>query len=69
MMAGFAQTQGLREKGEPTLPLINSVFLMLIFFLATAQMAAPLDPGIALVNTEDEWVVPLTDALVIDASG
>lgn len=69
MMAGFAQTQGVRDKGEPTLPLINIVFLMLIFFLVTAQMAAPLDPSIALVNTDDDAFVPPPDALVIDASG
>ncbi|MEJ8560492.1 biopolymer transporter ExbD [Yoonia sp. GPGPB17] len=68
-MAGFLQTQTVREKGEPTLPLINIVFLMLIFFLVTAQMAAPLDPGIELVNTEDDAFVPPPDALVIDAFG
>ncbi|MEJ6404832.1 ExbD/TolR family protein [Yoonia sp. 2307UL14-13] len=58
-----------REKGEPTLPLINIVFLMLIFFLVTAQMARPLDPDIQLINTDDPAFVPPPDAIVIDAAG
>ena len=61
--------QAAREKGEPTLPLINIVFLMLIFFLVTAQMARPLDPNIQLINTDDQAFVPPPDAVVIDASG
>ncbi|MDX8355248.1 biopolymer transporter ExbD [Cognatiyoonia sp. IB215182] len=61
--------QAAREKGEPTLPLINIVFLMLIFFLVTAQMARPLDPDIQLVNTDDPNLVPPPDAVVITASG
>lgn len=64
-----ASLQMTRGKGEPTLPLINIVFLMLIFFLTTAQMARPLDPGIALVDLSDDTFVPPPDAVVIDATG
>ncbi|MEM1101331.1 MAG: biopolymer transporter ExbD, partial [Pseudomonadota bacterium] len=46
-----------RDRGEPTLPLINIVFLMLIFFLVTAQTARPLDPSMELVETDDEALV------------
>ena len=58
-----------RGKSEPTLALINIVFLMLIFFLAAAQLSRPLDPDMKLVNTEDPEVVPPNDSVVIDADG
>ncbi|MEM1234523.1 MAG: biopolymer transporter ExbD [Pseudomonadota bacterium] len=58
-----------RARGEPTLPLINIVFLMLIFFLVTSQMARPLNPELQLVNTDDEELVAPPDAIVLDAEG
>ncbi|CUH78429.1 Biopolymer transport protein ExbD/TolR [Tritonibacter multivorans] len=58
-----------RPKGEPTLPLINIVFLMLIFFLAAAQLARPLDPDLKLVDTSDQSVIPPPDAVVLRADG
>lgn len=58
-----------REASEPTLPLINIVFLMLIFFLVAAQLARPLDPDLRLVDTADPSVTPPPDALVILADG
>ncbi len=64
-----SSVQSVREKGEPTLPLINVVFLMLIFFLATAQMARPLDPSLELVNLDEDAFVPPPDAVVIDETG
>ncbi|MEM6276249.1 MAG: biopolymer transporter ExbD [Pseudomonadota bacterium] len=68
MRAGRAsRTQ--RAKGEPTLPLINIVFLMLIFFLVTSQMSRPLNPDLQLVNTDDEELVAPPDAIVLDAEG
>ena len=69
MMYRSTAVQSMREKGEPTLPLINIVFLMLIFFLATAQMARPLDPSIELVNLDVDVFVPPPDAVVIDETG
>ncbi|MEM1374764.1 MAG: biopolymer transporter ExbD [Pseudomonadota bacterium] len=58
-----------RAKGEPTLPLINIVFLMLIFFLVTSQMARPLDSELELVNTDEEELVAPPDAIVLNAEG
>ncbi|WP_380058820.1 ExbD/TolR family protein (plasmid) [Falsihalocynthiibacter sp. SS001] len=54
---------------EPTLPLINIVFLMLVFFLVAAQVARPLDSELNLVKTDDPAIVPPADALVIHADG
>ncbi len=61
--------KAFRAKGEPTLPLINIVFLMLIFFLVSAQTARPIDPSMELVETDDEALVPPPDAVVIAADG
>ena len=58
-----------RPQGEPTLPLINIVFLMLIFFLAAAQLARPLAPDLDLVDTADPTVIPPPDAVVLRADG
>ncbi|MEM5474891.1 biopolymer transporter ExbD [Pacificibacter sp. AS14] len=54
---------------EPTLPLINIVFLMLIFFLVAAQVARPLDADLSLVQTDDPDVIPPSDALVLHDDG
>lgn len=58
-----------RDRGEPTLPLINIVFLMLIFFLAAAQLSRPLEADLQLVSTDDPDLVPPPDALVLMADG
>ena len=42
-----------RKKGEPTIALINIVFLMLIFFLVAGTLAQPLDGDLELVETSD----------------
>ena len=42
-----------RKKGEPTIALINIVFLMLIFFLVAGTLAQPLDGDLELVATSD----------------
>jgi len=65
----WTQTSTHRAKGEPTLPLINIVFLMLIFFLVAAQVARPLDSALELVQTDDPRVVPPPDALVLMQDG
>lgn len=58
-----------KEKAEPTIALINIVFLMLIFFLVAAQVAPPLDHDVSLANTEDLEASPPPDALVILKDG
>lgn len=58
-----------RTKGEPTIVLINIVFLMLIFFLVAGTLAQPLDDDLQLIETSDlECREPL-DALVLHADG
>jgi biopolymer transport protein ExbD len=57
-----------RTRGEPTLPLINIVFLMLVFFLAAAQLTRPVG-DLSLVRTDDPKVVPPADALILHANG
>jgi len=57
------------SRTEPTLPLINVVFLMLIFFLVAAQVARPLPSEVTLVRTDDPDVVPPPDALVLMQDG
>ncbi|MEJ6392166.1 biopolymer transporter ExbD [Gymnodinialimonas sp. 2305UL16-5] len=42
-----------RKTHEPTIALINVVFLMLIFFLIAGAVAQPLDPRVTLVETVD----------------
>jgi len=54
---------------EPTIALINIVFLMLIFFLIAGQLAPPLDPALRLVSTRDLDGAAPPDALVLPAGG
>ena len=54
---------------EPTIALINIVFLMLIFFLVAGTLAPPLDADLKLVNTADLEGTPPADALVVHADG
>ena len=58
-----------RSRREPTIALINIVFLMLIFFMAAATLAPPLDGGLKLVQTEDLDGRAPPDALVVHADG
>lgn len=57
------------SKAEPTIALINIVFLMLIFFLVAGTLARPLDKNLTLVNTAQLEGTPPPDALVIHADG
>lgn len=54
---------------EPTIALINIVFLMLIFFLVAGTLAAPLDKDLRLVRTAEMDGTPPADALVLHADG
>lgn len=58
-----------RSDREPTIALINIVFLMLIFFLVTGTLAPPLDTGLTLVRTADLEGTAPSDALVVHADG
>ena len=57
------------RRREPTIALINIVFLMLIFFMAAATLAPPLDGALKLVRTADLEGRAPPDALVIHADG
>ena len=58
-----------KSKPEPTIALINIVFLMLIFFLVAGTLAQPLDRELKLVETADLDASAPPDALVLNADG
>ncbi|BBU56930.1 hypothetical protein KU6B_31950 [Mameliella alba] len=58
-----------KTEREPTIALINIVFLMLIFFLVTGTLARPLDKDLTLVRTAELDTTAPADALVIHADG
>ncbi|WP_136636039.1 ExbD/TolR family protein [Pseudooceanicola onchidii] len=58
-----------RSKREPTIALINIVFLMLVFFMVAGSLAPPLDKDLALVDTRDLDGVAPPDALVVHPDG
>lgn len=58
-----------KKKAEPTIALINIVFLMLIFFLVAGTLAQPLDGALKLIETGDLEGREPPDALVLHASG
>ncbi|WP_417248150.1 ExbD/TolR family protein [Celeribacter sp.] len=59
----------VKRKAEPTIALINVVFLMLVFFLIAGTIAPPVDPDLKLIRTADLDVVSPPDALVIGSDG
>jgi len=62
-------TPNKKRHREPTITLINVVFLMLVFFLIAGTLAPPLDPDLKLVETRDLEGREPPDALVITADG
>lgn len=58
-----------KPKAEPTIALINVVFLMLVFFMVAGALAPALDPTVRLVEAADLEAAPPPDALVIRADG
>jgi len=58
-----------RPVRDPSIALINVVFLMLIFFLIAGTVAAPLDADLELVNTDGLDGKEPPDALVLHADG
>jgi len=59
----------VRHEREPTIALINVVFLMLIFFLIAGTLAPPPEPGLRLVSVTDLEAAPPPDGLVLRADG
>lgn len=58
-----------KRQAEPTIALINIVFLMLVFFMVAGTLAQPLDGSLELVETRDLEGRAPPDALVLDAQG
>ena len=58
-----------RRRADPSVALINVVFLMLIFFLFAGQVAPPLDTELKLVRTADLEGRSPPDALILLADG
>ena len=58
-----------RPSREPTITLINVVFLMLIFFMIAGSLAPPLSKSVQLVETRDLEGREPPDALIIRADG
>ncbi|UWQ35699.1 biopolymer transporter ExbD (plasmid) [Leisingera sp. M527] len=54
---------------EPTIALINIVFLMLIFFMIAGTLAVPLDTDLTLIEAQDLEGREPPDALVVHADG
>jgi biopolymer transport protein ExbD len=58
-----------RARPEPTIALINIVFLMLIFFMIAGTLAPPLDDQVTLVSTENLDGRAPPDATVLMSDG
>ena len=58
-----------RRTRDSTIPLINVVFLMLIFFLIAGQLAPPLDTDLELADTSGLEGREPPDALVLRRDG
>lgn len=58
-----------RRKAEPMVALVNIVFLLLVFFLAAAALAPPLDGRVRLAEAADLVASPPPDALVLLPDG
>jgi len=58
-----------RRPKEPTIALINIVFLMLIFFMVAGTLSTSVDRDVKLVETQTLEGREPPDALVIDRNG
>ena len=61
--------QKIQSEREPTIALINIVFLMLVFFMIAGTLAPPLDREVKLVSTADLEGAAPPDTLVIHKDG
>ena len=57
------------SRREPTIALINIVFLMLIFFMITGTIAKPIEKTLRLIETENLLRIDPPDALVLLKDG
>ena len=58
-----------RQSGENIVPMINVVFLLLIFFLMTAQIVPPAPMDVTPPRSQSEETSEAVQSLYIDASG
>ncbi len=58
-----------RTRLEPTIALINIVFLMLVFFMVAGTLSQPLDKDLNLVRTSDLEGQAPPDTLVVHPDG
>ncbi|TPW29895.1 ExbD/TolR family protein [Pararhizobium mangrovi] len=58
-----------KPERENTIPLINIVFLMLIFFMVAGTLASPLDPALTMIETTQATRTQPPDALVVMKDG
>lgn len=58
-----------RTRIEPTIALINIVFLMLVFFMVAGTLSRPLDNDLRLVRTSDLEGRAPPDTLVVHPDG
>lgn len=68
MMRRAGPTRGAARR-EPTIALINVVFLMLVFFMAAGTLSQPLERDLALVETAELEGRAPPDTLVVRADG
>ena len=61
--------QNQSSRREPTIALINVVFLMLVFFMVAGTLAAPLDKDLELVRTAELEGRAPPDTLVVHPDG
>ncbi len=61
--------QPIATQKEPTIALINIVFLMLIFFMIAGTLAVPLDSDLKLIETSGLEGREPPDTLVVHADG
>lgn len=65
----LATRRAARRRREPTIALINVVFLMLVFFMVAGTIAPPLSRDVRLVDTAGLDGAAPPDALVLMADG
>ncbi len=59
----------LKRQREPTIALINIVFLMLVFFMVAGTLSQPIDRTMTLVQTKELEGRAPPDALLIHSDG
>ncbi|KFB09816.1 ExbD/TolR family protein [Nitratireductor basaltis] len=57
------------NRGEPTIALINIVFLMLIFFLIAGTLVPPQPEQLELITTREAQNAAPPDTLFVDSDG